>query len=349
MPLVEPKPTISAPPKTHLSILDLLRGCAALFVVLLHFTADGTNDGGALMKLSSPFLHNKFTWGYVGVYVFFVISGFVIPLSLFGTGYRPRNFGSYLAKRIARICPPAYINILFIILQWIIIDYFIHHDLSKLRTISVGQVVSNLLFIVPFTDYKWFNGVFWTLAVEFQFYVVLGVLFNRLFRSGSLPVFIVFYVFVSLTSFIPGLPEHSFLKYSPIFAMGGICLLFYKNEITLYAYIGSLALFFGLAAWTNHDLLAALFGLATALIINFVRVQHPLFSFGGKISYSLYLTHFLVGSTLDFVLAKLFKPSTDLQHILLISVCIVLACVVAYAYYLLIEKPFILLARRLKI
>ena len=45
--------------------------------------------------------------GFIGVDVFFVISGFVLPLSLFNSGYRLPDAGRYLLKRFTRLFPPA--------------------------------------------------------------------------------------------------------------------------------------------------------------------------------------------------------------------------------------------------
>ncbi|WP_188814725.1 acyltransferase family protein [Hymenobacter cavernae] len=347
------QPTSSSPTSTstqkkvHLDILDFLRGFAALSVVLFHFTGDATT-GGALVKFFSPRMRDSFSWGYLGVEVFFVISGFIIPYSLWNTNYQIRDFGSYLWKRIVRICPPAYISILLVLIQWFVVDYFLHHNSERLDTVSLGQVVSNILLIVPATHYKWFNGVFWTLAIEFQYYIVLGILFNVMFTKSRIAVFVGVNLLLGLIHYIPGLGGENFFSFSSLFAMGGLTLLFQKKQIDTLKYFSTMAILFGLA-WFGISLVAAVFGLFTSLTIAFIRGEHSIFKFLGKISYSIYLTHFLVGSTIEFVLSRVFVPATELQNIIGIVVCVLMSCVGAYIYYSMVEKPFLQLARRLKL
>ncbi|AWM34917.1 acyltransferase family protein [Hymenobacter nivis] len=338
--------TTTVKPQVHLGVLDLLRGFAALCVVLFHFTGD-SNAGGALAKFYSPLMRETFSWGYLGVDIFFVISGFIIPYSIWNISYKVQDFGKYMIKRVVRICPPAYCIIGFILIQWYITDHFLHHDAKLTSSITLGQVLSNLFFLVPLTHYKWFNGVFWTLAIEFQFYIMIGLVFKYLYIESKLPIFIFSNVLLGLACHIPGFGGDNFLTFSPLFSMGGATLLFYKRKINKWAYLMTLIIFFGLS-WSSLSLTAGLFGLVTSLIIAFVKVQHSIFKFIGTISYSLYLTHFLVGSTVEFLLSKLFSPMTEIQNVFGIVICIVLSCAASYVYYLLIEKPFLKIARRLK-
>jgi peptidoglycan/LPS O-acetylase OafA/YrhL len=117
--------------KEHLGVLDFLRGFAALSVVLYHFTfgqhTQGKLDGGGVLtKFFWPPLKPLFAWGHLGVEVFFVISGFVIPYSLWNVRYQVRGFFTYMLKRIVRICPPAYMAIILTIGVWLIIDQTKH-------------------------------------------------------------------------------------------------------------------------------------------------------------------------------------------------------------------------------
>jgi peptidoglycan/LPS O-acetylase OafA/YrhL len=83
--------------KPRVEIVDPLRGLAALAVAWFHFT-----NGSGFVK--TEWLRASGRYGWLGVEVFFVISGFVIPYSMYCGGYRPRqHFGRFLAKRIARL------------------------------------------------------------------------------------------------------------------------------------------------------------------------------------------------------------------------------------------------------
>lgn len=76
--------------------VDALRGVAALAVALFHFSG----------QLSSPLALAFKSYGWLGVDVFFVLSGFVISLSLQGKGYALKDFPAFLLRRLVRLEPP---------------------------------------------------------------------------------------------------------------------------------------------------------------------------------------------------------------------------------------------------
>jgi len=194
IPTVEVLP--KAGPKPYLAGLDALRAVAALSVCVYHCT------GGMLPKLVVPAAKQAFSYGYLGVDIFFVISGFIIPYSLLGKNYQVTDIFAYLKKRVVRITPPAYVSLFLIIGQWYFIDKFINHNAQYTGTLSLGQVVHNVLFTVPFTHYGWISTLFWTLAIEFQFYLFIGLLFNYLF-GRPLAWFVGIYALVALAFLLP--------------------------------------------------------------------------------------------------------------------------------------------------
>jgi len=98
---------------THLEAVQVLRGIAALSVAWFHIAA------GTPAVATDSWLRASGAYGWLGVEMFFVVSGFVIPWSLARRGYRPiRDGGSFLARRIVRL-EPAYLAslILVVLLQ----------------------------------------------------------------------------------------------------------------------------------------------------------------------------------------------------------------------------------------
>lgn len=324
--------------KPYLAGLDALRAVAALSVCLYHCT------GGMLPKLLVPTAKQTFSYGYLGVDIFFVISGFIIPYSLIGKNYQVTGLFGYLKKRIVRITPPAYVSLLLIITQWYVIDLFINHNMRYTGALSLAQVVHNLLFTVPFTHYGWISTLFWTLAIEFQFYLFIGLFFNYLFNRS--PLWLVgIYGLVAVAGQFPALQAMGFLRYSTLFALGSLALLWQQQRLLPLTYACALTVFFGLAYW-QLGLYAALLGVGTALAINAINFRIPVLSALGKMSYSLYLVHGIVATTAEFILIKVLPPTTDTQKLLLLIACLLLAIAGAYLFYIGVEKPFLRLANQ---
>src|SRR5471030_3192282 len=93
--------------KDKIVSIQYLRGLAALGVVFCHY---GSN------------LSSIFNFGQTGVFVFFLISGFIIVYSLIKSGYQPAQFFTFLLKRSIRIDPAYYITIFLTITLFYILS-----------------------------------------------------------------------------------------------------------------------------------------------------------------------------------------------------------------------------------
>lgn len=325
--------------KKYVKGLDFLRAVAALSVCLFHFS------GGALPKLTNIYMKPLFTNGWLGVDIFFVISGFIIPYSLSGKGYSLKQFGSYIFKRIIRINPPAYVALGLVLMQWFFIDHFINHNRAYTGGVSAEQLLHNIAFTVPFSQYHWIVGIFWTLAIEFQFYIFIGLFFGFLFESKGLWKFVVGYLAVNLLQYLPFAESQNFFHLSSLFAMGGITLLYHQNKIEKTIF-GTLMVLFAIIAYWQLGFSVTLVGVLTSAAILLIRFDNKLFSGIGKISYSFYLIHVLVGTTCEFILIRIITPDTEIKKAVITLLCIVLVLCCAYTFYTFIEKPFIELAKK---
>jgi len=97
--------------KNNIVVLDSLRAFAALSVCLFHFVCTTTG------YITTDWILNLFDIGKYGVQLFFVISGFVIPWSMYAAGFQLKNLFSFLFKRLARLEPP-YVFSVLIALQY---------------------------------------------------------------------------------------------------------------------------------------------------------------------------------------------------------------------------------------
>ncbi len=148
--------------------VEALRGFASIAVTLFHF-------GGSLTTLIPQILH---AYGWLGVDIFFVI-----PLSLMGKNYRISQFPLFFARRLVRLEPPYIASLILAILLW--------HASSlapgfqgDIPNYTISQLLFHLFYLIPLTDYPCLNPVFWTLAYEFVFYILVGLSFPYLINCG---------------------------------------------------------------------------------------------------------------------------------------------------------------------
>jgi len=197
------------PPESHKNgDIQVLRGIAIIFVLLQHYRN----------RLPTPeFYHGMFThfafWG--GVDIFFCISGFVITKSLFdswedvGRGrISPPEWRAFWLRRAARLLPGAWF--------WAVVSVLVAPMLSSVVDTDQGDVLKGALAgLFGYANYYWsycvsagmigkgcgspdLNGVYWSLALEEQFYLVLSVLllFARLRSVLLLGLFVALVVTV---------------------------------------------------------------------------------------------------------------------------------------------------------
>jgi len=176
----------------RLQSIDALRGIAALGVVLYH----------AVLQTPNAVPNNFFRWpvnalqfvssfGYIGVFLFFVISGFCIHLqwakSCAAGKTQSIQFGSFWRRRIRRLYPPYLIAFaLFLLMAASSVGINVTH-------FFVYDVVMHLLMLHnldPTTCYS-INGVFWTLAVEEQLYLAYFLLLFLRTRWGWGPTLLI--------------------------------------------------------------------------------------------------------------------------------------------------------------
>ena len=157
---------------TRLRSIDALRGIAALGVVLFHAVERGQNVlPNNLFDYPVRLLQFVSSFGYIGVFLFFVISGFCIHLQwararAMGVEADIR-FGPFWKRRLRRLYPPYIIAlVLFLLVAYsygeINLTHFFFYD--------IGMHLLMLHNLDPQTCYT-INGVFWTLAIEEQLYL----------------------------------------------------------------------------------------------------------------------------------------------------------------------------------
>ena len=165
----------------RVEILDLLRFLSALSVVFYHFLYRGWKTDN-LSDLNFNFYDGIFKYGYLGVQVFFIISGFVIYLSI-----EKRSLKKFFISRFTRLYPTFWLCLTITLLFIYFLDdgrFYIGFINSALNYLMFSKLVG-----VPFAD-----GAYWTLIYElcFYFWVFVSLFFKKDRLLELLTIFSIF-------------------------------------------------------------------------------------------------------------------------------------------------------------
>jgi len=176
---------MALPPVARLRGIDALRGAAALGVVLYHAVEQGKHVlPNNLFQYPLRAVQFASSFGYIGVFLFFVISGFCIHLQWAkaqAAGVEPDiRFGAFWKRRIRRLYPPYIITLLLFLL---LTAATVGIDVTHFFLYDLGMHLLMLHNLDPHTCYT-INGVFWTLAIEEQLYLAYFLLLFIRVRWG---------------------------------------------------------------------------------------------------------------------------------------------------------------------
>ena len=314
----------------RLPVVHTLRGLASLAVLWFHMA-----HGDAFMYAKLGAFGWGARFGYLGVEVFFVISGFILPYALWYGKYQVSDYWRFVAKRIVRLDPPYFAAILIAIA----LNY-----LSALAPQFHGAPFSinffNLLvhvgYLNAFFGQPWIIVVLWTLAIEFQFYLILGLIFPLLSAANKLKPLAVFAFFGALPFLFSNLSY--FPKYFPLFLMG---IAVFRRKVSLSSLPECLALLTVGFAWTAYTvgLPEGLAGLLGAVCILWFHFRSKITDFFGNISYSLYLLHVPIGGRVVNLLSRYVRHSSPFVVFLVDLLAAAVSIGSAYLLYRYVELP----------
>ncbi|MDF1798769.1 MAG: acyltransferase [Planctomycetota bacterium] len=338
------QPTKSTPPQgresSRILELDAVRGLAAFAVVLYHYTTRYDHKVG---HASAPLF--EVPWGHYGVELFFLLSGFVIFMTL----ERTKRSSDFLISRLSRLYPGYWVGMACTLGAVAMLGSpFAGYDIGAS---DVALNTTMLQRYVPGTPNV--DGVYWTLSVELTFYaLVLGLFATGLLRRIRVALVALLAIELVLHFATSGgdaaaplalrATRQVFLShYGPYFAAG---ILFFKlrNEPETgrhFVDAGLILLCLAVAGIMRpgETLFASticfvIFGLLTSGFLEKLA-NRPLLFLGG-ISYSLYVVHQVIGflvirTTTDLGL------STNGAILLAILVSVCLATAITY----LVELP----------
>ncbi len=307
--------------------IQSLRGIAALMVCIFHL-AGHRDEHHSLLQPDDPLLKIA-SFGPTGVFVFFVISGFIIPFAMDRAKYTIGDFFSFFKKRLWRLHPP-YVLVVLITLGLIL---FNNSTGKTNEELSAGRVISHFFYLTKVMGWEWFNPIFWTLAIEIQYYLLLALAFSW-FNSELLWKRATFIAVLLCSTYL--LKDDRFiLFYIGPFVIGFALYYFsikkhHLLECMLYAIGASINIYLFVGP---HWLIAAL---CAAAFVLWVKETPRFLHYLGETSYSLYLTHPLFGGLFIYLLLP-FATSVMWGYLILIG-AILFSVLCAHLFYWLIEK-----------
>ena len=154
------------PPSDHRDrLIDGMRGASALGVMLYHF-----NVGSYYPELSV--WHRLTSYGYLGVAVFFVLSGYCIGQSWL----RRPDAGGFFRQRFRRIYPAYLASVAFIVLCALVRKQLGGtNDVARLPLRPKDVLAVLTLCTEPASTVRTMNWVYWSLTYEVFYYLVMGM------------------------------------------------------------------------------------------------------------------------------------------------------------------------------
>lgn len=290
----------------HIATLDLLRLMAAMSVVFFHVFFRGA-AGEPMMAQSFPEVAGLAIYGYLGVNLFFIISGFVIAWSADG-----RDWTHFALARFLRLYPG------FVICLTITFAVLMLAASPALPT-SLKQYLANLTMFAPALGQPFMDGVYWSIVLELVFYGwVTLALMAGVFHRLKLELVTGWLAIVALNEMLIGSGALRMLfitEYGPLFAAGillhhlrthgrsseALMLLaaaFALSCVTLRDTQGWMQEHYGASVPTAHLLVVnvLIHGIVIAAI-RFAGIMRatPLTLALGGLTYPLYLLHQYVG------------------------------------------------------
>ena len=346
----------------RLRALDGLRGVAILLVMGFHYFyhLESFYYKSTLYPYGETFSSVLiFKYGYMGVELFFIISGFVIAMTLESS----RSVIDFVIRRFARIWPALIVSAIltFFLLNWSDAPFALHRRQFWPNFLPSLTLTPPSLWSGWFPKVDYVTGVYWSLVVEIRFYMIAVILFwlfsrEKLARNLVIFTLVVYIARALLRRAMPGyngVYDALFIPdYLPWFAAGAVFYELYKERLAKGAALIMLAMIYALIARvsTNYAMIGRdpVFASAAALVFMvlfwFLATKPaPMRLFEvrplvwiGECSYSIYLYHYAVGMIL---ISQVSKTIGLAPQLLLVAAISLLVLAVGRVSYTVVENP----------
>lgn len=367
---------------TYFVALTWLRALAALFVVITHTICVNKARHVAESLDSLVFSLNLFDLGDFAVYLFFTLSGCTLTLSNGSKVVGLHHIMPFYFKRFMRIWPSFVISLLIYVAFIPLFKAFYNGEptidglAEFVRGYQLSDVIRYLLLSFNITDPKvLFNTAYWSLPLEFQYYLLLplALLAIRGKLSGIIVPICMSLAFLALGklsgrfpfemardevfsmafSFFGGvLVSHLYFEYKPhlpqLLSISIFISLLFLASLLSNHYISPPDIFFLKARGHLYGLIAIVcvaLALFTKPIINKNKVFDIIYRYG-QISYSIYLYHMMFAGISILLIINLGIRDTSLQLMFTLINTVIGSYLFSLLTYKYIEEPSISLGKR---
>lgn len=354
--------------------LTWLRGIAAFLVIISHSVRStespySVNDIGA-----NIYLFNALDLGSMAVTLFFALSGATLYINHKNDGTFTDLY-NFILKRIFRIYPAFLVSLfLYLFMNHFYIMWYgqpkgVWMDLITVPY-SLGDVLKHLFLLFDLNGNPFIiNGAYWSLPVEFRFYLCFPIALLLLRYFGVPSLIILSFALASSVAILPLKPSipHFFIL-APSFFGGMLAAhiaLKKQNEKKPYAWVVIILLFITTSmAWMHRNELPNImvlrenynwniitsifivyFSLRARISANTTLIKSVL-KFFGNISYSMYLLH-QIALTAAFLICVKLGVTGNSKILLIFPTTILLTTCLAYFSYFFIERPGVELSKKL--
>ena len=320
---------------SQISEIQGLRGISILLVFLFHLNEE------------------VFSYGYLGVDIFFVISGFIIT-KIISQNLIDNKFSLkiFFVSRFMRLIPSLFFMVMIVTIL-IITTYQIHPNPNILINTGLTSLIGLSNFYLIFIENDYFNSFdenifehMWSLSVEFQFYLLYPLFFTVLFKI--LKNNVSFYTYLYSIIVFSYILFNIFYEFEYFYHTGSRvgeliigCLTFFlyqkksSNYFIIFLSIIFLIIFF--IHLNIFYLIVSICFLISFIILNLAKLSflssllnNKLLLITGDVSYSLYLWHLPV-----IFFSNIFFVGLDYYFF-----SITFSVIISYLSFQFIEKPF---------
>lgn len=344
--------------------IDGMRGIAALGVVFHHLYGNLKLE---LQQFLPVFVSTSFEYGYLGVPIFFVISGFVISYGVGSATITSKYLGNFILRRSIRLDITYWASI-FLALALIVIKNSVLSTQEQLP--SITDVIFHMFYLQDILSIDpVISVVYWTLCMEVQLYIffIISLWFSQKvcppsrgknFMGHNVLIVLIGIYSICLDLNVTSIPVSGlFISNWHFFLMGVLvsnvvqkipyssCVFFIWLVIEVLFQIGVHVESFSVAGIFCSFLIYSLWKMNR--LNNFLTGK--VFSYFGAISYTLYLVHPDIGwKVISFGKLLLSENSSPVLWGLLFLIGVAISILVAHLFHVAFERPSLWVCKKLK-